>query len=130
LSAKVSDLNEALNQQILRVAALAPGEYELQIDEQKVGRFDARQLDKGINIALLDTPMLVQSRIVALDTEEKNSVESTRSAIESDARAPAARETISKLDAALVGAAERQRRDAQPLPHRYLLSPASMASGK
>lgn len=130
LSTKVSDLNEALNKQTLRVVGLAPGEYELLIDELKVGHFDATQFDKGINIALLDTPMLAQSRIVAFDTEEKNGVESTRSAIERDARAPAARETISNLDVALARAAERQRKDSQPLPHRYLLSRTSIASSK
>jgi hypothetical protein len=123
-------LNEALNQQNLRVVGLAQGEYELQIDELKVGRFDAGELDKGINIALLDTPMLSQARMVALDTEERNGIESTRYTIVHEDRTPTARETIKRLNAALANAMRRQWKDAQPLTHRYLLSSTSIAAGK
>jgi lysophospholipase L1-like esterase len=130
LSARTSDLNEALNQQNLRVVGLAQGEYELQIDELKVGRFDAGELDKGINIALLDTPMLSQARMVALDTEERNGIESTRYTIVHEDRTPTARETIKRLNAALANAMRRQWKDAQPLTHRYLLSSTSIAAGK
>jgi hypothetical protein len=42
---------EALNQQKLTVSGLTPGKYLLRIDEKEVGRYDAEELAKGIDLA-------------------------------------------------------------------------------
>lgn len=130
LVVRASDLNQSLNQEMLRVDGLSEGRYELQIDERPVGTFSAAQLAAGINLATLDTPMLAQARIVAFDTAQKNEIESNRFPIANDARDAKAEELVKRLDAALLRAAERQRKDAQPVLHRYALVPTTIGAAK
>ena len=126
----VSDLSQALNQELLRIEGLADGPYELQIDERPVNTFPAAELAVGVNLATLDTPMLAQSRLVAIDTAEKNEIEGTRFALAYDARDAKAQETIKKLESAIDLAVERQRKDAQPVAHRYVLRRATNVAPK
>ncbi|MGN6553657.1 MAG: SGNH/GDSL hydrolase family protein [Verrucomicrobiota bacterium] len=56
-----SQFYASLNQQPLRVKGLSPGNYELRINDQPVGRFHSQTLAAGINLAALRTPMLDQS---------------------------------------------------------------------
>jgi lysophospholipase L1-like esterase len=58
---KISNL-ASCDQEILTVNDLKPGYYKLTIDKMNVGTFSAEQLAKGINLALLKTPMWQQSR--------------------------------------------------------------------
>jgi lysophospholipase L1-like esterase len=58
---RFGEIVRELNQQPLRVTGLAAGNYELRIDGKPLGRFDAKQLASGVNLALLDTPMRGQS---------------------------------------------------------------------
>lgn len=118
---RVSDVTQALNQEVLRVDGLADGSYDLQIDEHPLSKFTAAELAAGVNLATLDTPMLVQSRLVAMDTSEKNEIEGTRFELAYDARDAKVQETVKKLDSAIESAVERQRKDAQPVPHHYSL---------
>jgi hypothetical protein len=118
---QVSDLTQALNQEVLRVEGLGEGTYELQIDEHSISTFTGAELAAGINLATLDTPMLAQSRIVALDTLQKNEIEGVRFELAYDARDPKVQATVKKLDSAIELAVERQRKDAEPGLHRYVL---------
>ena len=120
---KVSDLDQALNRQPLQVTGLAPGSYLLQIDDRKIGEFTAEQLTAGVDLARMDTPMLRQALLVAFDTERKDSIEDMRFHFSQDARTAADRDTAKALEAARSGVVEQQRRDAQPMPHRYSLTP-------
>ena len=74
-----------------------------------------------MNLASIDTPMLTQARLVALDTEQKNEIENIHFLLLADAKDGEKSDTLKKLEAALKVAVERQRKDAQPVPHRYLL---------
>jgi lysophospholipase L1-like esterase len=81
------DLNDALiqmvlrltdlasfDQQTLRIGGLKRGQYKLTIDQKKIlGPFSSEQLAAGINLALMDTPMLSQARDLsgALDNRSK-----------------------------------------------------------
>lgn len=127
---QVSDLNQRLNQEVLRVAGLPEGAYELQIDERAVGTFTGAQLAAGVNLAIWDTPMLAQARLVALDTEEKNDIEGIRFNLAYDLRDAKIEETLKRLAAAIEVAAARQRKDAQPVPHRYSLLPITRGPSK
>ena len=62
---KLTDIEEALNQEPLRVTGLDAGSYTLQIDGSAVGTFSAEELDKGINLADFGTPMRRQSQEVS-----------------------------------------------------------------
>jgi len=122
LTFQVSSFNAQFNQQLLAVSGLAEGNYELQIDGHAIGRWSSVELAKGINLASLDTPMLAQSRLVALDTEQKNSIESVHFSLLADAKDAEQSDTLKRLETALQQAVQRQRKDAQPVPHRYSLT--------
>lgn len=58
---------QALDQELLIVARLQPGNYQLKINDQVVGEFTDQQLNNGINLAAYKTPMLEQAyRVLAL----------------------------------------------------------------
>jgi lysophospholipase L1-like esterase len=59
-----SGFTEALNREMLKVTGLEPGKYRLEIDGELVGTFEAEELEKGINLATLNTPMLRQAQTV------------------------------------------------------------------
>jgi hypothetical protein len=59
-----SDLVTALNEEPLTVTGLKDGVYSLRIDGQSVGTFTNDQLAKGVNLALLKTPMTDQAMSV------------------------------------------------------------------
>jgi lysophospholipase L1-like esterase len=58
---RFADIVKELNQQPLRVTGLSAGNYELRIDGKPLGKFDAKQLASGVNLAMLDTPTRGQS---------------------------------------------------------------------
>jgi lysophospholipase L1-like esterase len=58
---KNSDL-ASCDQEMLKVEDLQPGAYQLTIDKTDVGTFSEAQLSRGINLALLKTPMWDQAR--------------------------------------------------------------------
>ncbi len=60
-----------LNREELRVQGLAAGNYQLKIDEQDIATLDAADLARGVNLALLPTPQLVQSQKVLKIMEER-----------------------------------------------------------
>jgi lysophospholipase L1-like esterase len=122
LAARASDLMEALDQEMLRIRGLAPGKYELKIDERSVGIFDDNQLSSSINLALLETPMLEQARLVAFDTERRNEIERARFSLIQQEMSATLRAAASELAAFQERAVEQQRKDARPFPHRYSLS--------
>jgi len=53
---KLCGLTEKLNQETLRATGLEAGEYTLKADGRAIGHFSAEQLEKGINLAVMDTP--------------------------------------------------------------------------
>jgi hypothetical protein len=61
----LSDIEEQLNQEPLRVIGLDAGQYTLTIDGVTVGTFPSDALAKGINLADYPTPMRAQSQRVS-----------------------------------------------------------------
>lgn len=127
LTVKLSDLIPTLDQETLRVHGLAPGEYELRIDDRGIGAYTEQNLSDGINLATLDTPMLEQSRLVAYDTERKNTIEAARFELISRDLAGESSKTAAALEAAIPAAVDRQRTDAQPRPHCFEIVPVEAA---
>ena len=62
---QLTDIQEALNQEPLRVTGLAAGQYKLAIDNEVIGTFAASALEHGINLADYPTPMLHQAQRVS-----------------------------------------------------------------
>ncbi len=65
---------DRFNQEVLQVADIPYGEYQLSIDGLQIGTYTSMELRKGINLALIEnTPQYLQSvKIMALYTEYRN----------------------------------------------------------
>lgn len=121
LAIRSSDLISALDQETLQVTGMQPGTYQLKIDDRVVGSFSAEKLGKGINLAVLETPMLEQSRRVARDTDLLNQYDYMWFGMNSQAPDEVYPDTMKAMDEAKLKAVDRQHRDAQPLPHHFQL---------
>lgn len=62
---KLTDIQQALNQEPLRVTGLEAGQYKLTIDKGVIGTFSATELANGINLADYQTPMRQQAQRVS-----------------------------------------------------------------
>jgi predicted GH43/DUF377 family glycosyl hydrolase/lysophospholipase L1-like esterase len=61
----LTDIEQQLNRETLRVTGLAPGRYTLSIDGEVVDTFAPEALASGINLAEYGTPMLHQAQRVS-----------------------------------------------------------------
>jgi lysophospholipase L1-like esterase len=127
---KSSNIISMLNQQPLQITGLKTGQYELKIDGKHIEHFTAQELSKGVNLALLRTPMLKQAEQVHELSWDHSSLRQIR---RSSYQTPfmKADESLTKLlppilhhlAEAEVGAVNLQRALAQPLPHDYTIQP-------
>jgi lysophospholipase L1-like esterase len=126
LALRYSDFTEALNRETLKITGLEAGNYPLEIDGEVVGTFDARKLQKGFNLATLNTRMARQARTVLDLTYRHNHLRYARLMLVEQALqeyhpaklGPA----IEALDALHDEVVSMQRAEAQPKPHRYRLT--------
>jgi predicted GH43/DUF377 family glycosyl hydrolase/lysophospholipase L1-like esterase len=61
----LSDIEQELDQEPLRVMGLDAGKYTLRIDDDLIGTFSAEELASGLNLADYPTPMFHQSQRVS-----------------------------------------------------------------
>ena len=127
LAVHSSDFVEALDQEPLKVTGLAAERYSLAIDGEKAGDFTKEQLEQGINLAVLPTPMAKQASKVHDLTLKHNDVHFARwrdvQVTLQDyklSREAAAVEALDKLEDEVV---QQQRAEAQPKPRHYELAP-------
>lgn len=118
-----SDLISALDMETLRVTSLVAGSYKLQIDGRKIGEFSAEQLATGINLALLETPMIEQARQLATDTEIRTTIDRQLFDLVVKPEDQVTPETVKQLAETEEKAIARQRADAHPVAHHYELLP-------
>ena len=74
LAAKASDVEQALNQQTLKVSGLTAPKYELMIDGKDVVELTKDQLASGVNLAEKKTPMFDQAMAVHELTRKHNDI--------------------------------------------------------
>ena len=127
LAVHSSDFVEALDQERLKVTGLAAERYALTIDGEKVGDFTRQQLEAGINLAVLPTPMAKQAAKVHDLTLKHNDVHFARwrdvQVTLQDyklSREAAAVEALDQLEDEVV---RQQHAEAQPKPRHYELMP-------
>ena len=128
LAVKSSDVIESLDQEILRVTALAAGKWELRIDGLPVGVFTADALAKGINLATLNTPMLKQAMDVHSLTIKHNNIHFTswrtiQTGLATDASPYTKQNAMLALDQLDHELVAEQRAAAQPRAHHFALIP-------
>ncbi|MHB1558092.1 MAG: SGNH/GDSL hydrolase family protein [Isosphaeraceae bacterium] len=125
LAARSSDVEQALNQQTLRVTGLTASNYRLRIDGKDVAELHESQLRDGVNLAELDTPMMHQATTVHHLTLRHNDIHFDRwrayqvpMAGANYASLPRVLEALDALEAEML--AERER-EARPVAHRFEL---------
>ncbi|HVN20842.1 MAG TPA: SGNH/GDSL hydrolase family protein [Dongiaceae bacterium] len=118
---QVSDLRSALDREVLQITGLQAGNYALQIDERRMAVYTAEQLAAGIDLGTVMTPMRQQSLLVAYETEKKNQIEAERFSFAWNAHSQQDRDAVAALEHGLDAAVAQQRRDCQPVPHRFAL---------
>jgi hypothetical protein len=138
LAVNSSDVVSALNEQPLKVTGLTGPRYTLAIDGAAVGDFAAEELGRGINLAMLQTPMAKQAAEVHKLTLQHNQLHFTRwrqiqvpmATIKAERVQAAAKNLILALDEEEASVVRQQRAAAQPTEHSYRLSPASGDSSR
>jgi lysophospholipase L1-like esterase len=126
LAVDCSDFTASLNQQPLKVTGLASGQYALRIDGEFIGAFDAGELARGINLAMLKTPMQKQATAVYGLALRHNHVHFARWRMLQEAFSGYDMTTldaaIKSLDAVEAEAIAQQWELAQPRPHHYQIA--------
>ena len=69
---QITDLVDQLDQEPLKVTGLTPGAYDLLIDGRSVGKFTDLEFAKGVNLALLNTPMRGQAFTVSWNIRDRD----------------------------------------------------------
>jgi lysophospholipase L1-like esterase len=127
LALRASDFVEAMDQEPLKVTGLAAARYTLKIDGEVVGTFTKEEWAKGVNLAMLPTPMAKQAAAVHDLTLRHNVMHFARwrlvevnlqnVAIDA-AHVRAAADALDLLEADVV---VQQRAAVQPKSHRFEL---------
>jgi len=122
-----SDFIAALDQEPLQVTGLSAEKYALRIDGEEVGEFTRQDLESGINLATLATPMAKQSTRVLALIHRRGDLRFARwrevqVALQEESLPDYQNvlDAMDKLNAELV---EKQRAAAQPVAHHYELLP-------
>jgi len=118
-----SDFVAALDEEPLSVSGLKDGVYSLHIDGQSIGTFTNDQLVKGVNLALLKTPMTEQANSVYQLTTQHGDLHYDRwrqieVPLGTLTDAPA---TITALDLFESRIVEKQQQLAVPVAHNFEL---------
>jgi lysophospholipase L1-like esterase len=129
MATEAAGLVQSLDQQPFKVTGLGPGAYALRIDDQQVGVFRGPELARGMNLAVLPTPMLKQASDVHDLTLKHNDIHFTRwryiqTRLERDGaqRTAAALDALDTLEQEII---ERQHTTARPRLRRWELVPVS-----
>lgn len=124
-----SDVTQALNHEALMVSGLKNGVYTLKIDGANVGTFNNDELARGVNLALLDTPMAKQAKEVYELTVSHCDVHNDRwrtmqvpLASYNFAAAQPAMQMADALEQAIL---QKRREAAKPRPHKFELVPVT-----
>ncbi len=127
LALQSSDFVQSLDRQILKVTGLTASNYLLKIDDSEVGSLTREALAEGVNLALMPTPMVKQAASVHALTLKHNNMHFIRWR---QVQLPLESEildqkyvVLNSLDALEAELVDQQREAADPLPHRYLLTP-------
>jgi hypothetical protein len=127
---KSSDFLEKLDKETLSVTGLNGTRYGLKIDGKAVGEFAVSDLEAGVNLAILKTPMVQQAERVKKLTDTHNSIfmarwrnvqmpfKSEPGLFESE---PGMSKAISGLEALEEDAVKAQHQAAKPVIHTYEL---------
>jgi lysophospholipase L1-like esterase len=117
----ISDI-ASVDRQMLQVDSLEPGRYQLLIDGKPIAAFSRDELNNGVNLALLKTPMLEQARGIDSAEEERAVLDHARFILSADvkenANSSAAEAGLGRGEDELAVSA---RADGKPKVHQFEL---------
>jgi hypothetical protein len=120
---KSSDVTQELNQEPLTVTGLRSGVYSIKIDGETVATVNDEELARGVNLALLKTPMTEQAKKVYDLTVSHCDIHNQRWRT---IQVPLASETLPQVAPAMAAAdaleqavLEKRRQVAQPASHHF-----------
>ena len=123
LAIRSSNVTETLNQEPLRVTGLKSGRYKLTIDGEVAGAWSDVDLARGVNLAVLSTPMSNQAMGVRDLTARHIEIHQFRWRVLQvplgDSGIQNLDNTMKNLDSVEAEVVARQRAAAQPRPHVY-----------
>jgi lysophospholipase L1-like esterase len=115
---------ESLDGEPLVVRGLAPGNYELKIDGQSIGRFTGDELATGVNLATRGTPQRRQAFTARWSIEDSHRLQLLRRRLlASGSGDPKTAEVVAFLDAQDEAARKARRAESQPKARKYELMP-------
>jgi hypothetical protein len=125
LAIQSSDFLQALDWQPLKITGLKGQRYLLKIDGEEVGTLTRQQLDEGINLSDLSTPMAKQAQAVHDLTLKHNNIHSTRwrelQVTLAQLSLPHLSQAMEALDNVEADLVAQQRQTAQPKSRHYEL---------
>ncbi|MGD0732019.1 MAG: SGNH/GDSL hydrolase family protein [Terracidiphilus sp.] len=124
---QLTDIQQALNQEPLRVTGLDAAQYTLTIDGKDMGSFSAADLAKGINLADYATPMRSQAQTVGWtmrDREDTHFIHMRMFIKKADTGASAGKPDL--MDAFEDMMEDAMYAAATPKPHVFALSVAAV----
>ena len=111
-----------MDQEILEVRGLMAENYDLRIDGKSIAILSRADLETGVNLAELSTPMLGQSRGVAWLEERRMKQDAARfSLIAGDSLVPGGAEAAKTLAVASAAVRKQQHLEAMPKSHNFEL---------
>ena len=124
-----SNIVESLDQQILKVTGLPAPKYVLKIDGEEIGTWTRADLARGVNLALLTTPMLKQALTVYAFSGRLHAVrmaqwQGVQVALQ-DETSPRVSEAVEALNALYDELVAQRKSAAVPKAHHYELLPRS-----
>lgn len=118
---QVSDLG-AMDRQMLRVTGLTAPRYTLSIDGQKVGSYTAEELNQGVNLALVQTPMEQGAKAVDWTSDDRAKLSGARfDLLTEKAEIPEREAGVKALDALDQQLIAQEYQAAQPKAHAFEL---------
>ncbi len=121
---KLTDIEEALNQEPLRVTGLNAGQYALRIDDREIGEFSADELAKGINLAEYNTPMRQQAQGVSWDVRDLVETHYIHTRMRVNNADTGAEDGANRLQSFEDSLEDKIYARAAPMPHRFEVKPA------
>ena len=121
----LTDIQQQLNQERLRVTGLAAGRYTLSIDGEPVDTFSPEVLESGINLADYGTPMFHQAQRVSWlvrDRDETHYIHLRMRVRNADTGADEGKDMMQVFENSLEDSIYEA---ASPKPHVFRLTPAA-----
>jgi predicted GH43/DUF377 family glycosyl hydrolase/lysophospholipase L1-like esterase len=124
---RLTDIDQQLNQETLKVMDLSPGDYTLQIDGQPVGDFSAEALAHGINLADYDTPMRQQAQRVSWMVRDRDDANYVHLRMRVRNALTGGEDGADRLQAFEDSLEDSIYAEAAPVPHHFELTPVAPA---